>query len=385
MNNFRPKFFVILVLATTFACSEKDEKSQVKTNYAFEVVDSVLVNYLGDMIMLDYDAPSEKYLISQIMFQDFLEVDESGKILNQYAFSQDGVNPINTTMGLGYFDGKVTVFDSPKGYISFEDSSIVDEVLIPYPSHLFMMYPKLGMFELGERVYYPKPWAETLKISMSDGAFYKALMEQDILESQDLETGDTLGHIKLPESSPLLGDGIHGFPIPTYTLVGDKLLLSMWLEPRFYVYSVKNDAFEYEKTVEIDIPGWVPYTTVPEDNADAFFEENMKKSPGNLTNLFQIGEHYIAVYNRGLTEDQMNSMNRLDPSYESEIRKKNPNLIAVFDQEFKQLASNVSLPVPASFPNVVNRKGELVVSKDPYQSEVEDDGIMIYKLKLVEN
>lgn len=373
-----------IILFIFFSCSQEVKEETGVKSFSLVVVDSVLVDYLGTMNLQDYDPESDKYLLTNEVYYEYLEVDGSGAILHHNKFSEEGVNPINSPMGLGYFDGKVTVFDSPKGYFSFEDSSIVDEVLIPYSSHVFMMYPKLGMFELGGKVFYPKPWPETLKVNLSEGAFYKALMRLDILESQDKSTGDTLGHIKLPENSPLLGDGIQGFPIPTYTLTADKLLLSMWLEPRFYVYSIKNGGFEFERTVEIDIPGWVPYTSVPEDNAEAFFMENQKKTPGILTNLFQMGDKYIAVYNKGLTEDQMNSMNRKDANFGTERKKKNPNLIAVFDRDFNQLASNVSFPVPASFATAVNKEGELVVSKDPSLTDVEDDGIILYKLKLLE-
>lgn len=374
-----------IILFIFFSCSQEVKEETGVKSFSLKVVDSVLVDYLGNMNLQDYDPMANKYLLANEVYYEYLEVDDSGEILNYNKFSEEGVNPVNNPMGLGYFDGKVTVFDSPKGYYTFEDSSIIDKILIPYSNNAFMMYPKMGVFELDGKVFYPKPWPETLKVNLSEGSFYKALMRLDILESQDKASGDTLGHIKLPDNSPLLGDGIQGFPIPTYTLTKDKLLLSMWLEPRFYVYTIKNGGFEYEKTVEIDIPGWVPYTSVPEDNADAFFMENQKKTTGNLTNLFQMGDKYIAVYNKGLTEDQMNSMNREDPNFGTERKKKNPSLIAVFDRDFNQLASNVSLPVPASFYTVVNIKGELVVSKDQSLTEVEDDGIMIYKLKLVEN
>ncbi|MBN3518603.1 hypothetical protein JYB62_01200 [Algoriphagus lutimaris] len=45
----------------------------------------------------------------------------------------------------------------------------------------------------------------------------------------------------------------------------------------------------------------------------------------------------------------------------------------------------VDLPFPAAsyYPMVVNKKGELVVSKDGNLSDTEDDGIFLYKLKLV--
>ncbi|MEP2297541.1 MAG: hypothetical protein ABJI21_14595, partial [Algoriphagus sp.] len=67
-----------------------------------------------------------------------------------------------------------------------------------------------------------------------------------------------------------------------------------------------------------------------------------------------------------------------------EARRKNPNFAAIFDKNFNQLATNVPFPVSSNFPNVVNKAGELVVSKVAGLSATEDDGIILYRLKLTE-
>jgi hypothetical protein len=62
-----------------------------------------------------------------------------------------------------------------------------------------------------------------------------------------------------------------------------------------------------------------------------------------------------------------------------------PNYAAIFDKDFNQLATNVPFPIASNFPNVINKDGELIVSKVAGLSETEDDGIILYKLKLTEN
>jgi len=117
------------------------------------------------------------------------------------------------------------------------------------------------------------------------------------------------------------------------------------------------------------------------DKAEQFFEENGKKRTGNLTNILVSGDYYIAVYNKGLSEAQMSELGRPNDGGLAK-RKKNPNYAAIFDKEFNQLATNVPLPISSNFPMVVNNEGELVVSKVAGLSETEDDGIILYKLKL---
>jgi len=364
-----------------FSCGANPESNTSQKTFSLEIIDSVQVDYLGEMMLLDYDPKAEKYLLATNVYQEYLEVDGKGKILNHHKFSEDGINPVAQPLGLGYFNGDVTVFNPPKGYYSFQDSTKVGEIIIPYSYQVIMMYPKLGVFESGNKIYYPKPWPETLVVNMVDGEFYQAMYRLPIIESQDKITGDTLAALSLPETSDLLGDQIHGFPIPVYTMDQDKLLLSMWFEPRFYVYNKVGDQFVYEKTVDVTIPDWIPYTPFPLDRPEQFFAENQKKAPGNLTNMLVSGDYYIAVYNKGLSEVQVTE---LGPPTDGGLakRKKNPNYAAIFDKDFNQLATNVPFPITSNYPMVVNNDDELVVSKVAGLSETEDDGIILYKLRL---
>ena len=375
------RLVLVLLLFSFFSCDQKSDRSISEKSFSLEIIDSMQVDYLGEMMLLDYDPKADKYLLATDAYYKYLEVNAEGKILNHNKFSQDGIDAVGQALGLGYFNSDVTVFNPPKGYYRFQDSSKVGEITIPYSYQVFMMYPKLGVFESENKIYYPKPWPETLAINMGEGEFYQELYRLPIIESQDKTTGDTLGVLRLPETSDLLGDQVHGFPIPVYTLDQDKLLMSMWFEPRFYVYNKKGDQFEYDRTVEVDIPDWVPYTPVPVDKAEQFFVENGKKRTGILTNILISGNYYIAVYSKGLTEEEMNE---LGPPTKDGLaaRKRNPNYAAIFDKDFNQLATNVPFPISSNDPNVVNKDGELVVSKIAGMSEKEDDGIVLYKLRL---
>ena len=364
-----------------FSCGENKESDSAPKIFSLEITDSIQVDFLGDMMLMDYDPKADKYLLSTEVYYEYLEVDKQGKILNHHKFSEEGVAPVSQAMGLGYFNGDVTVFNPPKGYYRFQDSSKVGEITIPYPYQVFMQYPKLGVFESGNKIYYPKPWPETLAVNMEEGEFYQAMYRLPIIESQDKTTGDTLGVLSLPETSSLLGDQVHGFPVPVYTLDENKLLLSMWFEPRFYVYTKEGERFVHEKTVEVNIPDWIPYTPVPLDQAERFFAENGKKSIGNLSNVLVTEEYYIAVYNKGLSEAQITELG--DPKDGGlSKRRMNPHYAAIFDKDFNQLASNIPFPIASNYNIVVNKADEIVVSKVAGLSETEDDGIILYKLKL---
>ncbi|WPR73578.1 hypothetical protein [Algoriphagus sp. NG3] len=372
-----------LVGCNLFSCSKSTESNSVSKSFTLEITDSVQIDYLGEMMLIDYDPDSDKYLLTTDVYYEYLEVNDMGEILNHNEFNPEGIDAVETSLGLGYVDGKVTVLTQTGGYYQFVDSSKVGEIPIPYSYQIFMFYPKLGVFRDKDKTYFPSLWPETFAVNMEEGDFYKKLYRLPVLSSLDETHQDTMGVVRLPETSPLLDDQVHGFPIPVYTKTGNALLLSMWLEPRFYVYRQSGDKFEYERTVEVDIPGWVHYDPVPMDKAEQFFEGFSKKLSGNLTNFLKVGDNYVVVYNKGLSEEQVSALGQPNDGGLSR-RKKNPNYAAIFDQDFNQLATDVPFPSTSNYPMVVNNEGELVVSKVAGLSETEDDGIILYKLKLTE-
>ncbi|MEB2777687.1 hypothetical protein SYJ56_20395 [Algoriphagus sp. D3-2-R+10] len=383
MSRFLRLSVLILCLLVIVSCgknSDNDKADKELKVFTLEITDSVQIDYLGEMMLMDYDPKQDKYLLATDEPWEYLEVDAQGKILHHNKFNKDGIDVVDYPVSLGYFNGDVTVFNRLDGYYRFQDSTKVGEISIPYPYQVVMKNRKLGLFELGNKIYYPQPIPESM--SLGDdffGAFYKL----PIIEAQDKTTGDTLGVLSLPETSVLFNNQIHGFPIPVYTLDEDMLVLSIGIEPILYVYTREGDQFVYEKTVEVSIPDWIGYTPVPMDNPEQYFNEIRKIRPGSLTNIFVVGDYYLAIYHRGISEEEMV---RLDPSakYGIGALKRDPMYAAIFDKDFNQLATNVPFPFTSNFPMVVNNEGELVVSKVAGLSETEDDGIVLYKLKLIE-
>lgn len=251
---------------------------------------------------------------------------------------------------------------------------------IPYDHRALMMNLKLGLFE-SNKIYYPKPWPVSLKVANEGGEYYKVAYRLPFIESQDKTTGDTASMVRLPETSDFLDDQMHGVPIPIYTFDKNKLLVSMWFEPKFYVYDYVGGQFTYEKTVEVNIPEWVYQTPTSFDDLHQYSIEARKKVTGTVPNILVTDSYYIVVYNNRLTEDQLITLSSARHVGIAR-KKKNPYYAAIFDKEFNQLAADVAFPIASNFPLVVNNDGELVVSKVAGLSETEDDGVILYKLKL---
>ncbi len=379
------KFFALAVaLLGLLSCSSEKTESETPVELILMVSDSLQVDYLGEMRLQDYDPGSDQYLLVSDQSQKYLEVDGQGKIVHEVELSVDGLDAVSTALGYSYVDGKVIVLSAEKGYLKFEAGKKVDEVAIPYPFSAFMFYPKLDFFELGDKVMYPYLWPDSKVIDFESGDFYQSMYREPIMQVLDVSTKDTLGTMYLPESSPLRDGKVHGFPIPIVSKKAENWLLGMWLEPRFYVYVQEGDQFTYQKTVELEVPNWVGYTPVETSAAGTFFDEVQKIRAATLEELLVVDEYILAIYRKGISEEKLATIDPRSPEGRTEIQRMNPYYVAVFDKEYMLIQADLTLPDGVHGPTVVNKNGELVTSKNPSLSQVEEDGLILYKLKLVE-
>lgn len=376
-----------LALATTIltfaSCNSENSESEKPVELVLELSDSIQVDFLGEMRLQDYDPGSDQYLLVSDQSQTYLEVDTKGKIIHEVELSPDGLDAVSTALGYSYVDGKVIVLSAEKGYLKFEAGKKVDEVLIPYPFSAFMFYPKLDFFEMGNKVMYPYLSPASKVVDFESGEYYQRMYREPIMQVLDVITKDTLGTLYLPESSPLRDRKVHGFPIPIVSKKGDNWLLGMWLEPRFYVYAQEGDQFSYQKTVELEVPDWVGYNPVEPSAAGTFFDQMQKIRTASFEDLLVLDEYVLAIYRKGISEQRLATIDQQSPEGRIEIQRMNPYYVAVFDKEYNLIQADLTLPDGVHGPTVVNKNGELVTSKKPSLSKVEDDGLLLYKMKLV--
>ncbi|MDR7129994.1 hypothetical protein J2X69_002341 [Algoriphagus sp. 4150] len=376
--------FLSITALAIFSCSNRktDAVKNEDISFSFDIIDSVEIDYLGEMRLIDYDSELDKYLVVTDDFMEYMEVTQTGEVLTHHKLNPDGVDAVASVLGIGYLEGDVTVMSETKGYLRFRDSVKVGEIKIPYEFQPYMFFQKLGVFQNESMIYYPKPWPASSSIGMGEIDFYQTLYNSPIIEGKNVETGDTVTTVRLPESSALRDGQMHGMLFPVYTRTEENLLLSTWFEPKIYVYQKGDLGFDYEKTVTIDIPGWVENIPSSSDDPSQYYLLNTKQIGGAVTNLFKSEEYYVAVYHRGLSEENHTERGNDMHAYMMSVRKADPFYAAIFDKDFNQLATDLAFPATSDSPTVLNKNGEFVVSKVAGLSETEDDGIILYTLQL---
>ncbi|PZX50621.1 hypothetical protein [Algoriphagus chordae] len=373
----------LCLLFAVFSCGRNSEKVAHPDNFSFELVDSIQVDFLGEMKLIDYDAKEDKYLLTTDFTEKYLEIDSEGNILREKDFTTDAKDAVGFVLGSGYLEGEVIILSETKGFLLYQDGNRIGEITVPYKFVPYMIYPKLGAFKYGNRLYYPKPMPESLySLGQEGGKFYSEMYHRPFIEGQDLTSGDTLSALSLPQTSDILDGQMHGMLFPVVSDMENLVLLGTWVEPKIYVYKKVNGDIVYDKTVRIAIPDWVAYTPAELEDREGFYTQNYKRTNGGLVDILQVEDYYVAIYNKGIEENRMPEPDEDRDKYNLAIKMKNPFYAAIFDQDFKQLAVNIPFPATSAAPRVVNRKGEIVVSKDASLSETEDDWIILYKVKL---
>ncbi|WP_026953200.1 hypothetical protein [Algoriphagus mannitolivorans] len=370
----------VLLIAS---CSPKKSDTNSKTELSLEVIDSIQVDFLGELRLQDYDANLDQYLLVNDMSQAYLEVSGDGKVVQNKVLSPEGLDRISMVMGISYVDGKVIVLTPDQGYVKFENGERVGEVSVPYPYTSFIFYPKLGFHEQDGKAIYPYLLPENMPMSFDSPDFYLSIYKKPMIQIQDLASPDTVGTMFLPETSPLLDGKVHGFPIPVVTKNGKEWLLGMWLEPRFYVYREEGGKLNYQHTVELPIPNWAGYSPVEPAQAGSFFDQMQSFRSASLEDILVMDEYILAIYKKGISKEKYATMDSTTPEGRLNIQKNDPYYVAVFSKEYELIRADLRLPHGVHGPTVINKKGELVTSKNPSLSEVEDKGVILYRMKLV--
>lgn len=109
------KNLLIALCAFAFACSaDKDEKPMVSLSdqeLKFEIYDSLVVDYLGSLVMMDISPDGQTYLLLDQNNSDIFTTDAKGEIIAQ--FNREGDGPENysgSRMGLAQFVSNESFF-----------------------------------------------------------------------------------------------------------------------------------------------------------------------------------------------------------------------------------------------------------------------------------
>lgn len=374
---------IALMFAISFGCNTGTSNSD--SGYSIKIVDSINVDYFGNLKLKDYDPNSDRYLLSNEGMIPILEVNSAGDIIGNFEVSHEGPDAVPNPGSVGYLNGELLIYDMDKGFVIFnEDKSISNEIRIPYQHSYLVFPPHLPLMERkDEDVFYLKPLIDEDFIDGMGEKFYKNYYNKPLLEKLNLRTGDITTHLEIPDQS-IFKDGMnHGIYIPIIKNRDKKWLVSTWFDPVIYLFEQNGEGFSFVREIDLQIEGLVKYESVSMKNSNQFFDINENTRAGNINDILLLDEYTLVVYRKGLTADEQAEIKAKFAEQDYiEIEKKDPFYAVVLDVNYNVVANEVPFPLGVYYPNVINKDNEIVALKNADLFSVEEDFLTLYKMKL---
>jgi hypothetical protein len=377
-------FYVIIVLAILIAsCSQGQRNERVGTDYNLVIIDSIQVDYLGNLSVFDFEPESGLYLGRNNSTEEHLLFDDQGKIHHRFMMLKDGPDAAAWVQGLGFLDGKITVMDSNKGILQFtNEGKIANRIELP-EDYFFINGLNFPAARFGNELMYIRPERDGMDWS-NLGELFKRVYQNSILEVYNPETGKTRNTMDFPPGTIYADGNYYHWMFPSLTQVSDsEWLLYMMAERKYYVFKKKGDELIYDKTVDLKINDAVNIQGSSIENIEVMYEGNRFNIYGKIEQIYSREHDILVVYTKGMDEEivkQYDTENRVEwMTFINSI----PRYVAVLDKNHQLLQKDILVPLGIGFTSVCNSKGEIIVLKNQEFFGVEEDFTTFYKLDFV--
>lgn len=383
----------LLILAAfavaLFSC--QNEESAIlttplsKQSLEFEIYDSLVVDYLGNLALMDISPDGNNFLLIDQNTDSIMVTDASGAILHQYKRTGEGPENIegNRTGVAKFLDNETLLIPSSRGIFHYSiEGSLIKKFIPDFTGISQLIIPSNEAHFVKENKVYMTLPGRYGDLGQQGLEFQQKSKQLEVL---DLESGDFESFTPFPEASKFSSSTKEYGPLERFsnvTLFGDTLYLTFRTEPKIFGYSLTN----------LDSPAKVlniPFPTFIENNSD------QKSEPGSfnfrdffygtINQIIPISDgQFIISYLSGLTDEDANQViSEAGTDFDKMFKlagEKNEGGMVLFDG--KSISSNIEKSEILGTMNKVISRNEIWFSLN--FEEAENDYSVIYKTRLVE-
>ncbi|SHN35403.1 hypothetical protein SAMN04488057_12616 [Cyclobacterium lianum] len=374
---------ITLLAICLLSCSRSQKETTDSRSYALQLVDSLRVDYMGNLELKDYDPETNQYLAYNQQKKEVLIFDTSGDIQHSFILQSEGPEAI---IGYGpnptFAGSKICIF-ADKIYTLSQQGKVLNRVEIPYPYFWIVGGGHIAAFALGDKLLYYKP--ESAEAGQDMQAAYQRMLDGGaMMEVLDTLSGDYYPTMHFPETDAFEEGLFYGYPTPLIQNGGSQWFLSVNNALEFHVYNEKEQRLDFQETVRIPAQNAYLDQPVPLEQMNTFFEENglVYRIP-QIHRFLPLEDHILVVYSKGVSPETKAAYDVSDPEQRRELVYSFPMEFAVFDSDFKNLAVDLAIPKSINpFSALVDKKGQIVALKDQEQAGVEEDFHTLYTYRL---
>ncbi len=384
----------LLILAALalalFSCQSKE--SEILTtplseqNLEFEIYDSLVVDYLGNLVLMDISPNRNTFLLMDQNTDTILVTNSKGRILFKY--KKEGEGPGNYTGSrwgnARFLNESDYLLPTFSGFFHFElDGTLLKKYQLDFTPHAVLTIPNNDNFILKDQKFYTNLSGRGVDEFGTSGLEYQKKSFQ--MEILDLETGKFASAIRFPKSSKYSSTEKSYSDLEFYrnlTSTEDSLFLSFRNEPKIFGYSFSNLNTE-PSSKPIPFPNFIQKEPTDKNPKEGFSLNDLFL--GTINEMISISNQLFLIdYLQGLTKDEFDDvLSRAggDTNKTFDLAEGiNKGGWVLFDGE------NISLPIlkpePLGSFNKFISKDEIWFSLN--FSKEENDYSVIYKTRLVQ-
>jgi len=384
------KYLAWLPIASilAFSCSENQEQADTtplsSQELKFEIYDSLVVDLLGNLILMDISPSGEKYLLLEQTSGDIILTDQDGNISHQYNRTGDGPeNYPGSRIGLGQFISEESYFIPTM--LGFYEYNLSGELLRKYEPN-FTTGATLLISNSRNHIFHEGKIYSNLGDRAADEGLSGLELQQNTNKVEVINLTDSTYQPSVPipaqsrfsSSEELFPDIAHYSHL---AIRDDSLYLMFRNEPVLYSYpisdltspsSVRNIPFDPFVLVE---------TEDPEDRSSFRIRDLFT---GTINFFIPMGDdQFLIEYLSGLEDDQANEIiNNSESDFGKmfeEAIKINQGGLTIFDG--KNLSPFIEKEEILGSLNKFVSKDEIWFALN--FEEVENDYSVLYKTRLV--
>lgn len=339
---------VISIICLLIAgCTEENANITTKTsekNTKLELIDSVRIDYLGTLTLLDVSEEYNKLMLydratSKIVFSDL-----EGNILNELELEGDSPNSYGRMLGPGRFtsDGNVFIIGN-RGFFTYNISGeVLKNKKLPEDYKMFMTSTNQSTAPISYNGKFIISYFDFKGKEKNQAEYYQQLT---LLTEFDTVANTHTPFLSIPAESKLR-DGL-GYEISDimayYTIHNNKLLITFGAEAKLYEFDLKT--FDLQSIKNLKYQNFNPTQG----------EELSKKQPGSIMfstadgttrNIISTGENILLFYYPGynqvdrdrVKEQQAKEDGEALSALYQELDKKYGNRIHILDKDGNYLA-----------------------------------------------
>lgn len=394
MRNLLFAFIGLFSIIFTSCSSDKTKEkvSEKDLKFQFEIIDSLIVDYLGTPLLSDFSPNQERILLFNSRNKEFIITDRSGKILNQ--FSKEGDIPDNpgtlADRPIFYDDGTI-IAHGQKGIWAYDlDGENVWRIEREEPlGYWFSKSYGRSMYLLDPPYYFTVINYDLLSLNASNDSLYE---NQHALKIVNRKVKSVEPVLPLESFSRYL-DGLGYQPssmLPSNHLKGNRMVVSYSKDEVIYLYDWVDKSFQLADTFSLEIE---PFYLDEGKERDSFKEQEGFMFGGKIGEAEVRGSWLLDIdkvlvqYNSGVKETE-----RQEPKTESigenSIRLIMPDNVPA--DQFQIYKDGEKYGAPFSKGKALSsllhiEKDFFWFKKNNEALGVEDDYAVFYKVKLKED